>query len=281
MEFNFDLRKVVRADSSGLVQILPQNNFRNQYICEIIDALGRESSRAQGLRSIITSSVRFFSSSDNKIYLKIEGQKVVGILKTGIRKLFYSNEYGKIIEMSPLCLLDFYVHESCQRSGYGKELYECMLRHENTEAHKVAIDRPSSKSLTFMRKHYGLSDYIPQNNNFVIYKQYFTANETRRMPQEVVEAKKENDEFEVYRRKTGTANLSNQVRDARTRDCIREEISKNNSNTPERILNTRDGRRVEETKKNYSPVPPWAVNHYQNAPTTTSSQYGIHSFKNK
>ena len=281
MEFNFDLRKVIRTDSNGLVQILPQNGSRTPYICEIIDALGRESARAQGLRSIITSSTRFYTSSDNKIYLKIEGLKVVGILKTGVRNLFYTNEFGKIVELSPLCLLDFYVHESCQRSGYGKQLYEFMLSHENIGANKIAIDRPSSKSLTFMRKHYGLTDYIPQNNNFVIFKQYFTAPESSRVPREPIQNLRENEDFGVYRRKVGTIEGNPAKREGWTRDSAREETHKEIAKTPERILNTRNDYRPEESKKNYSPVPPWAVNTYQNLPSTTSSQYGIHSYKHK
>ena len=43
-----------------------------------------------------------------------------GFLKIGYRKLFYHNRFGKIVEMTPLCLLDFYVHESIQRGGIGK-----------------------------------------------------------------------------------------------------------------------------------------------------------------
>ena len=31
-------------------------------------------------------------------------------------------------EVSPLCVLDFYVHESKQRCGYGKALFEAMLK---------------------------------------------------------------------------------------------------------------------------------------------------------
>ena len=31
-------------------------------------------------------------------------------------------------EVSPLCVLDFYVHESRQRCGYGKVLFEAMLK---------------------------------------------------------------------------------------------------------------------------------------------------------
>ena len=31
-------------------------------------------------------------------------------------------------EVEPLCLLDFYVHESMQRTGCGKKLFEGMLK---------------------------------------------------------------------------------------------------------------------------------------------------------
>ena len=31
-------------------------------------------------------------------------------------------------EMNPLCVLDFYVHESLQRQGYGKVRFEVFLR---------------------------------------------------------------------------------------------------------------------------------------------------------
>ena len=187
MEFKFDIRKSIRWDQQGLYTLLPRNDLKSKDICEIIDVLGRESSRAQSLRSVITTSIRFFTSSDNKIYLKSDGSKVVGILKTGSRKLFYTDEIGKILELSPVCLLDFYVHESYQRSGYGKELYEYMLRAENTSPNKIAIDRPSQKLIAFMRKHYGLSDFIPQNNNYVIYRQYFVGGERagKRVSEEV------------------------------------------------------------------------------------------------
>lgn len=48
-----------------------------------------------------------------------------------------------------------------------------MLEVEKTAPHQLAYDRPSPKLIGFLKKHYGLSDYIPQNNNFVIFRQYF------------------------------------------------------------------------------------------------------------
>lgn len=40
----------------------------------------------------------------------------------------------------------------------------------------------------FLKKHYGLSKFIPQNNNFVIFDQYFTSvSETIKAEQKMVE----------------------------------------------------------------------------------------------
>jgi hypothetical protein len=78
-----------------------------------------------------------------------------------------------------MCVLDFYVHESQQRNGVGKILFDKMLEHENTEPRKLGYDRPSNKLLGFLAKHYGLKDYVPQNNNFVVYKKYFEQSEKK------------------------------------------------------------------------------------------------------
>jgi GNAT acetyltransferase, Mec-17 len=51
--------------------------------------------------------------------------------------------------------LDFYIHESRQRAGLGKVLFEFMLEYENLLPEQLAIDRPSEKLLSFLRKHYG------------------------------------------------------------------------------------------------------------------------------
>lgn len=49
-----------------------------------------------------------------------------------------------------------------------------MLRVCSITPAKIAYDKPSPKLLGFLRKHYGLSRYIPQNNNFVVFSAYFT-----------------------------------------------------------------------------------------------------------
>jgi alpha-tubulin N-acetyltransferase 1 len=48
-----------------------------------------------------------------------------------------------------------------------------MLESENIEPRSIAYDRPSPKLYGFLKKHYGLQSYVPQNNNFVIFNAYW------------------------------------------------------------------------------------------------------------
>lgn len=76
-------------------------------------------------------------------------------------------------EIMPTCVLDFYIHESVQRTGLGKQLFEAMLENESLQAHQLAYDKPSKKLLGFLKKHYNLANFVPQNNNFVIFQQFW------------------------------------------------------------------------------------------------------------
>ena len=99
--------------------------------------------------------------SDNRLYLKVDGMRVIGLIKVGARKLFIRGENGQIKEITPLCVLDFYVHESVQRGGMGKQIFEEMLAREGVRPEKLGYDRPSDKLIGFLRKHYGLKNYVP------------------------------------------------------------------------------------------------------------------------
>ena len=41
---------------------------------------------------------------------------------------------------------------------------------------KLAYDRPSTKLIGFLAKHYGLKNYVPQTNNYIVFNQYWEAN---------------------------------------------------------------------------------------------------------
>ncbi|KAJ9448602.1 Alpha-tubulin N-acetyltransferase [Diplonema papillatum] len=142
-------------------------------VCDLIDAMGTRSAKAQGLPRAITSA-SLLSASDHALYLIGDSGAVYGLLKVGVKKLFIRSVTG-YEEMTPLCVLDFYVCESHQRTGVGKKLFEHMLRDQGRPPRKLAYDRPSAKLLSFLRKHYRLSDYTPQNNNFVVYHRYFSS----------------------------------------------------------------------------------------------------------
>lgn len=95
------------------------------------------------------------------MYIRSEGNQAVGIIKVGVKKLFIRNESGNIKEISPLCVLDFYVHESVQRGGHGKALFEKMLQEEGVRPERLGYDRPSEKLIGFLAKHYGLKRFVP------------------------------------------------------------------------------------------------------------------------
>jgi alpha-tubulin N-acetyltransferase 1 len=131
--------------------------------------MGVLSARAQGLKTSITSLEKL--QSDQRIYVFAEESRVYGFLKVGPKKLFI--EHRGMVEMTPLCILDFYIHESVQRGGFGRALFEEMLSREKTAPALLAYDRPSQKLMSFLRKHYGLAAFTPQNNNFVVFDRYF------------------------------------------------------------------------------------------------------------
>lgn len=80
---------------------------------------------------------------------------VTGLLKVGVKNLYVFDANGDTQMVPAPCILDFYIHESRQRAGLGKELFQAMLEREGWIPRKLAIDRPSEKLVGFLRKHYG------------------------------------------------------------------------------------------------------------------------------
>lgn len=192
MDFSFSLNETFPGKASILKighDLLPEDysnfNGRNfhilqQRVNDILDTMGNASARAQGLKASITSGSRLRMHSEHVVYLLLDRASnnglgsVVGLLKVGKKNLFLIDANGGQNEVYPLCVLDFYVHESRQRSGCGKSLFEYMLQDQKTSPKFMAIDRPSPKLLAFLRKYYGLAATIPQVNNYVIFEGFFT-----------------------------------------------------------------------------------------------------------
>ncbi|XP_048776796.1 alpha-tubulin N-acetyltransferase 1-like [Ostrea edulis] len=187
MEFPFSVNNLLGSTISKLDNTLTPfrknadgydaRQLRRQLI-EVIDRMGEASARAQGLRTIITTG-RKLELSDHTLYVMRDDQlnnnkgAVIGILKIGHKKLFVYDTKGHVHEMEPICVLDFYVHESRQRMGCGKLLFEYMLEEQNIDPRHLAIDKPSFKFSQFLYKHYNLKAELPQVNNFVVYDGFF------------------------------------------------------------------------------------------------------------
>lgn len=155
------------------------NRFRGpdrQRFIDIMEEMGAQSAEAQGLRQVLTNYQKM-QVAGTRLYVatqKVDGRAlVVGILKMGSKNLFVRTQNSQLRELQPLCCLDFYVHYSTQRCGIGKRLFEAMLEAEQVQPHKIAYDRPSPKLIGFLAKHYNLRAFTPQENNFVVFHQYF------------------------------------------------------------------------------------------------------------
>ncbi|EDO35803.1 predicted protein [Nematostella vectensis] len=190
MEFAFDINELLPDDITlvdGKVAPFRGKHTRDRFefstkqaeLKKVIDMTGEASARAQGLRSPITSAMKL-SHSDHKLYISKDASAnsgkgaVVGLIKIGYKRLFLLDYQGNQHEVNPLCVLDFYVHESRQRKGCGKSLFQHFLKMEGIEPHMLAIDRPSPKFLSFLKKHYNLDKSIPQVvNNFVVFVEFF------------------------------------------------------------------------------------------------------------
>jgi len=186
MEYAFKLRPLFKEEIVKLDSSLVPDHFVGdrramsnciQQVAEILDTMGVASAKAQGLLKPITTADKL-RNSDHTVYLMVDiddsiNGSVVGLLKVGRKRLYVFDGHGSCHETTPMCILDFYIHESRQRVGCGKKLFEHMLHEEQVAPVKLAIDRPSEKFLKFLRKHYGLERTVPQSNNFVVFDGFF------------------------------------------------------------------------------------------------------------
>ncbi|XP_075411425.1 alpha-tubulin N-acetyltransferase 1 isoform X5 [Tenrec ecaudatus] len=190
MEFPFDVDALFPERITVLDQHLrpparrpgtatPARTDLQQQIMTIVDELGKASAKAQHLPAPITSASRMQSNRHVMYVLKDTSARpavkgaIVGFLKVGYKKLFVLDDREAHNEVEPLCILDFYIHESLQRHGHGRELFQHMLQKERVEPYQLAIDRPSQKLLKFLNKHYNLETTVPQVNNFVVFEGFF------------------------------------------------------------------------------------------------------------
>ncbi|KAH8238152.1 hypothetical protein KR032_000406, partial [Drosophila birchii] len=176
VEFAFDLKQlfpqaIIRVQPHQLCPAAPGCKLSH-----ILNEMGQFSAWAQGLRQPVTVAGKL--AGDQMVYLitdKESGQlAVTGLLKIGTKDLFLYDEKGVIQHRNRTpAILDFYVHETRQRRGQGKRLFDRMLADQGWKAYQLTVDRPSHNMKAFLGKHYGLVRPIPQANNFVLYEGFF------------------------------------------------------------------------------------------------------------
>lgn len=208
MEFRFDVAACVGAppDHDGpCVGYVDERALRGPaggYLGTVLEELGMRSASAQGLGRPVTHGSAS-GLGDQRVYVLACGRQALGLLKVGKKRLFVATPppvssaavggararrpmadvQGALREIEPLCVLDFYVHERCQRSGHGRRLFDTMVAREQVSPRQLAYDRPSPKLLSFMQRHFGLSRFTPQSNNFVVYDAYFDQAADQPLPQ--------------------------------------------------------------------------------------------------
>lgn len=209
MEVNFSTEKAFKSNKNQSSIFLVTPIFLKDKVSKellniqlALDKIGLLSAKAQSLKQVITTYSLFMNNTDQKLYIFGKENVIYGFIKTGYKKLFVYDPSCSIKEIKPLCVLDFYVHESQQRNGIGKKLFDYMLYEENITADKIAYDRPSIKLLNFLSKHFNLSNYTSQNNNFVVFNEYFNTisnNNTANKQQDKNTSNKDNFTNDSYR----------------------------------------------------------------------------------
>ena len=107
MEFNSDLGHIFKQEISVIGEdMLPEGGIpatspgkslglAQQRIMEIIDRMGEASAKAQGLRQPITTVAKVRNHPEHTVFLLVERNAVVGLLKVGKKNLFMVNQQGE------------------------------------------------------------------------------------------------------------------------------------------------------------------------------------------
>ena len=177
MQFNFDCEEILDCNQNGysILEGACHNNIPpgyKAYIKEILDKMGELSSKSQNLLVNVTTTNRFFPS-DHTLIIKADKNKVLGYIKVGPKRLFLRDIICNYHERKTLCVLDFYIYDTEQRKGLGKEIFDFMLNYKKINPGELAYDRPTLRFLAFLKRNYGLENYIQQENNFTIYDEFF------------------------------------------------------------------------------------------------------------
>uniref|UniRef100_A0A0K0FAA2 Alpha-tubulin N-acetyltransferase n=1 Tax=Strongyloides venezuelensis TaxID=75913 RepID=A0A0K0FAA2_STRVS len=245
MEINYDLSEVFNNE----IAILQKNVIRSLGpkkfwgVEKAIDEMGKLSMNAQGLKRVLTSYQKIIDTEEEQtLYVMWKKNPnnekhsiVIGILKVGKKKLYLLDDKLQRYEVTPLCILDFYVHNTLQRKGNGHKVFEEMLKHQNINPIDLAIDKPSDSLLQFMKKYYNLENPIWQTTNFVVYKGFFDNFKESITPDYSKNEHKMGFSEKLSARSFKSETVSPNVRSRRFPNCQAAEIIHGGSDAPRKI----------------------------------------------
>lgn len=164
---------ITRWEAASLMELRSSAPDAFEALREAVDALGVASGVAQNLKGPLTSVAKLVEMPGQRLYLLRAGARVSGLVKVGEKHLYYWRRGGGAqVELDPRCVLDFYV--VAQRRGDGKRVFDAMCAAERAEPREFAYDRPSPKMLPFLARHFGLTAFAEQPNNFVVFDAFFS-----------------------------------------------------------------------------------------------------------
>uniref|UniRef100_A0A0K0EXA1 Alpha-tubulin N-acetyltransferase n=1 Tax=Strongyloides venezuelensis TaxID=75913 RepID=A0A0K0EXA1_STRVS len=177
VDVDFDITPIL-GNNLARLDSMRMKQLQNGKLYDAIDKLCKLASQSIQLRAPLTSCEKIINS-ENVLYLLWEFEdesntsKLIGYLKVGKKHLYLFDREQVSYEGNFLCVLDFYIHWKYQRKGMGRKLFDNMLRCEHSLYNQLALDNPTVTLLAFVDKHYGLSDPIWQNTNYVVFPQLF------------------------------------------------------------------------------------------------------------
>ncbi|CAO4385543.1 unnamed protein product [Caenorhabditis nigoni] len=181
MEIAFDLSSIFtdniqRLEKADLLKYSPKRYWA---VAKSIDTLGEMSSKFHGWKRIITMYEKIIDhDEDQSVYIlwdKVDGNKSVlkGILRVGYKTLYLTdNEQNQYMEKA-MCILDFFIVPTEQRSGNGFKMFDAMLKAENVSVEQCAFDKPSAALRQFLEKYYDQKEPVMQSNKYAVFPNFF------------------------------------------------------------------------------------------------------------
>ncbi|KAI6191719.1 Alpha-tubulin N-acetyltransferase [Aphelenchoides bicaudatus] len=149
---------------------------------EFVNKIASDSAKARGLPRPLTTFLKLVEGDDEqKLYIlwqkestdTVKGPVVYGYAKTTQKQLYLRSERNELYIQTPLCIMDFYIVEAAQKHEHGLQLFNYILENEKISAAECAFDNPTTSFLSFLEKHYGLTQPIWQSTRFVVFRSFF------------------------------------------------------------------------------------------------------------